>query len=309
VRNYFFVVPCLLSSICLAQTTAPIIQAAGYTNPVAVQVAPGQLLTLFLDAPVGSTVTALYSTGSDQPMPVIRVDSGSPNCNTISICVQSLAVTVQIPFGIPTYATATASPSGGIALVINGVKTPYLPVQPLRDHVHILTVCDVSVGGNLAIPPYINGLPCHPLVTHADGTTVAGYQPAQSGEELVAYATGLGETSPALIAGPPAATSSPTTTTFTLDFNYHVNALAAMPGSSSATSGTPVFAGATAGFIGLYQINFIVPPPPPGTLECDPSPSFSILFNQPYAQSNLTVSFGSNFSFDGVGICVTPTGS
>jgi hypothetical protein len=51
-----------------------------------------------------------------------------------------------------------------------------------------------------------------------------------------------------------------------------------------------------------------VPPPPPGTPECDSS-SFSILFNQPYVQSNLTVSFGSNFSFDGAGICVTPTES
>jgi uncharacterized protein (TIGR03437 family) len=92
-----------------------------------------------------------------------------------------------------------------------------------------------------------------------------------------------------------------------LDFNYHPNALAAKPLPSSVTGFTPVFTGASKGYIGLYQINFIVPPPPAGLRPCvDPS---ATLINGNILQSNLTVSVGSIFSFDGAGICVTPAGS
>jgi hypothetical protein len=54
-----------------------------------------------------------------------------------------------------------------------------------------------------------------------------------------------------------------------------------------------VFVGLTPGQIGLFQVNFVVPPPPSGTAPCG------------YAQSNLTVSIGGG-SFDGAGIGVDP---
>jgi hypothetical protein len=54
----------------------------------------------------------------------------------------------------------------------------------------------------------------------------------------------------------------------------------------------------------LYQINFIVPPPPAGLPPC-PDPATIVAFGN-VAPSNLTVSVGSNFSFDGAGICVQP---
>jgi hypothetical protein len=49
------------------------------------------------------------------------------------------------------------------------------------------------------------------------------------------------------------------------------------------------------GYIGLYQINFVVPQPPAGIEACSGA-----------VYSNLTVSVGGLFSFDGAGICVTP---
>jgi len=144
------------------------------------------------------------------------------------------------------------------------------------------------------------------MITHADGTPVSVFGPAVAGEELVAYATGLGQTNPPLTTGQPASASSATVSTFSLDFNYRPNALATRPFPDAPV---PLFAGSTQGYIGLYQINFIVPQPPAGLQPCvdfGASPAATAAGN---IQSNLTVSIGSIFSFDGAGICVQPGSS
>jgi hypothetical protein len=224
----------------------------------------------------------------------------------VDLASGALSVTVQLPFYIQTVCNICANPllvAGNIAVTVNGVKSPYFAVQPLQNNVHIVTACDVLVGG-ASIPPTFGGSTCPPTITHADGTLVSASGPARSGEELVAYATGLGQTDPPLTAGQPAAASSPTATAFALDFNYHPNALATRPLSSSGFS--PVFTGATAGYVGLYQINFVVPPAPAGLQPC--ADQGETLINGNVVESNLTVSVGSVFSFDGAGICVA-TGS
>ena len=64
----------------------------------------------------------------------------------------------------------------------------------------------------------IRGLRCAPMITHADGRQVSAILPAKAGEELVAYATGLGQTNPPLTTGQPAAQSSPTVDGFQSGF-------------------------------------------------------------------------------------------
>jgi uncharacterized protein (TIGR03437 family) len=309
---------CFVGFHCFAQTTSPVLLGAGNVNPLPLSVAPGQLLTLFVQPPGGtstispSNVSATYSNASDQPMPVVSVDPASVACAAVatSDCAQSYAVTVQVPFAIQTVCYVCANPlqpSGSIAVTVNGVKSAYIPVQPLPDRVHILTACDVSIAG-ASFSPSFGGLPCTPMVTHADGTLVSSSRPAQTREELVAYATGLGQTDPALTTGQPAAASSPTLTTFALDFNFHPNALPSKPLPASVTGFAPVFTGATKGYVGLYQINFVVPAPPAGLPSC--AVPTATLVNGNIAQSNLTVSVGSIFSFDGAGLCVaTASGS
>jgi uncharacterized protein (TIGR03437 family) len=128
---------------------------------------------------------------------------------------------------------------------------------------------------------------------------VSAKHPAQAGEEVVAYAVGLGQTNPPLTTGKVVTAAVPTQTTFALDFNYRPNALAtkAAPGFQA-----PVFAGATPGYVGLYQINFVVPPVPSGTPPCVEPPT--IIQARQAVQSNLTVSIGGQFSFDAARICV-----
>ncbi len=291
---------------CLAQSNSPVLLNAGNVNPFPLSVAPGQVLTLFVETgtlltPVASSdVSAVFSTsGTNQPMPVLQVGQASP---------QVLAVTVQVPLGIQLFCPPCASPfliTESIAVSVNGAATTNVAVQAFQDHVHFLTWCDVILAGPNSTLPLNGGLPCTPVVTHANGKPVSALAPATAGEELVAYATGLGQTDPALTTGQPPAESSPTLTTFSIDFNYRVNALATQPGAVGAPVASPLFTGATKGYVGLYQINFIVPPPPAGIQGC--VDFASVAAGGIAVQSNLTVSVGSPFSYDGAGICVRPT--
>jgi uncharacterized protein (TIGR03437 family) len=316
-RQLFF--SFLLSGLtCLAQSSNPVLLSAGNVNPFPLSVAPGQVLTLFVQtgtilAPVTpSDVSAVFTAGgTNQTMPVLQVGQASTGCNGTSMapCPQVLAVTVQIPFGIPVFCPLCATAfviAESIAVSVSGVATTNVMVQAFQDQVHFLTSCDVIMAGPSSPVPVNGGLPCAAIVTHANGTTVSAIAPATAGEELVAYATGLGQTIPALTTGQPPAASSPTLTTFTIDYNYRVNALATQPGTVDSGNATPLFTGATKGYVGLYQINFIVPPPPPLLQPCVNSAT-AVITAGIAVQSNLTVSIGSPFSFAGAGICVRPT--
>lgn len=98
---------------------------------------------------------------------------------------------------------------------------------------------------------------------------------------------------------------APAAETFNLDFNYSINALATKPVQTSPDRILihPLFAGLAPGYVGLYQVNFTVPQGPQnGIAHCALPGSFAPGSNVP--QSNLTVSIGGQFSFDGAGICV-----
>jgi uncharacterized protein (TIGR03437 family) len=292
---------------------------AGFSNPFPLTVAPGQLLTLFVQPPASynstepmPTTAAVFWNGSDEAMPVLQIYPANTGCaipGNSAGCPNLLAVTVQIPFDAPVtpaVGSNIAVRPSGIAVFVSGGKSSYFGAQVIADQVHIITSCDALLN-QAPIEQNIGGTPCTPTVTHSDGTPVSVNSPAMAGEELVAYATGLGQTNPALTTGQPAAASSPTIATYNLDFNYRPNALATRP---SQTSAVPLFAGATKGYVGLYQINFIVPPPPAGLEPCASSGVSPNIVSGDFISgvfSNLTVSVGSIFSFDGAGICVQPS--
>ena len=269
---------------------------AGYQAAAPVSAAPGQILTFFVDTPATKGIQATLRQGTDQTAPILDVRQvstcpgivtvtvvGQPSCSTLA------AVTVQIPNSLIPNCPVCARPADLPAMLLLSVggNTPTaisLNAQP--DQIHILTACDAAALPP-GVPPQANtsGLPCLPMVTHANGTLVSASTPANIGEEVVAWASGLG------VANPPA---------LDLDFNYRVNALATKPFGNRPLP-APVFAGPAPGFPGLYQINFVVPPEPvAGTPRCP----LTFAAGGNYPRSNLTVSFGGQTSFDGAGICV-----
>jgi hypothetical protein len=311
----------------VAQSAAPQVAIVGASYSVAfpLPVAPGQLITLFVaglatpvnvpvHAPAGSLptslagISAVFRQGKDLAAPVLDVFP-FPTCSPLANpCGTLLAVTVQIPFEIQTVCPLCGPPQipAYLAIAQNGTVGSFVDVTPLANHVHFLTACDAMVSG-ITPRPLNGGLLCAPLVMHGGGKPVSARNPAQSGEELVAYAVGLGQTIEPQATGHPATVGSPTSTLFGVDFNYRSNALATKPAGPPSLIDPfvgPLFTGATPGFVGLYQINFTVPPAPAGLPPCVDATTV-----RPYAnvvQSNLTVSIGSVFSFDGAGICVQP---
>jgi uncharacterized protein (TIGR03437 family) len=224
----------------------------------------------------------------------------SPAPNPTEAGTAMVGVTIQVPFEAALGAFVAVL--GVLETGSGGLLNPgagQINVVPLTDQVHILTGCESFISNLPVAVITATGLPCPSIVTHADGSALSVTSPAKAGEELVAYAVGLGQTNPASLTGQLVTKSAPTVTTFTLDYNFHPNALPSRPLPNGPQ---PIFAGTTPGYVGLYQVNFAVPPVPAGTPACVDASKLPLGSN--VVQSNLTVSVGGQFSFDGARICV-----
>jgi hypothetical protein len=308
------------AAVCvgLLAQAQPQIAFLGYSASSRPGVAPGQLITVVVKGiettPAESLRTqfsAVFRQGNNLPVPILDV-TPLPTCTSATVpqggkCESAVAVTIQIPYEVVPICVLCGRLDIPVQLAIayKGTAGPFIDVTPIADQIHILRNCDVLVGGGAVPPSITGGLPCDAMITHADGTLVTASSQAKSGEQLVAYVVGLGITDPPQVTGQPAKTAARTAAALALDFNYRRNALATRPvgiGTDPPLGPVPVFAGVTPGFVGLYQVNFIVPPPPRGL---DPCVLPFVAFGN-YVVTNLTVSIGANFSFDGAGICVTP---
>lgn len=266
--------------------------------PHALTVAPGQVVNLYVTGlgatqasasslPLPTSLGGVSVSLQEERLPAFGVPPFKWQLPIFSVspdgCCVSV-VTVQVPF------SATVAP---LALTIGGVG---VEVYVVPDNIRVVNACWQD-GGNPSIAS------CHGTVTHADGTTVTAAAPARAGEVLVMYAFGLGATmladgQPYVLTGSAAPSPAPVVRNpVTLKFDFGPE-LVPTPAPFSKTRAVqrqgvaPLFAGLTPGFVGLYQINFAVPPVPPGTPACGE------------VGWNLTVTVQGTTSFDGAGICV-----
>jgi len=278
------------------------VAGAGYLYPGPINIAPGQVITIFTTgvpsppsqpvvAGAGALPTSLAGIGvtvsqtTQIPVPVLRVSSGGcAFCGTIT------AITIQIPYELQPIMLGVG-PANGLIVTEKGVAGNGIAFMPVVDQLHILTNCDTILGGN---GPSSGRCPWE--VTHANGSLVSNTNPASAGEVLIAYAVGLGATNPAMTTGQAATQATPTAQTFRIGFNFTPNA---PPSAPPSLAPPPLYTGLTPNFPGLYQINFVVPDIPAGLSQC-----YSYQGTN-FVNTNLTVSVGGQNSFDGVEICVS----
>ncbi len=158
-----------------------------------------------------------------------------------------------------------------VGLTVNGSRLPLLYVSPTQINAQL--PFDMQGRGltlRLATPnalidilvnvaptaPAIFTIPTQfgvvPAVVHANGTMVTPASPAETGEFIAVYLTGLGQVDGPLLAGQPAPRSPLLRARAPVDVRVG-NVLVA-----------PVFAGLAPDFAGLYQVNLQVPEVPSG---------------------------------------------
>lgn len=278
------------------------------------QVTQGLPLSVFYN---GMFITLQRSgSAATESLPLLRLDGVStcssavdPNlfgASTATPCGadNSYDLWVQIPFDLVPNApgsdlipcTSLSCSLNDAVLTINEVSGQGLSVRvlPVTDQVHILNSCTDNIGtvgieGTSVYASYA----CIPAITHGNNSWVTAANPAKPGEELIAYAFGLGAppTSFDITGGTPAggvAMAKP----FTISF----------PGIASAAGVHPDYVGLVGSNPGLYQINFHVPSVPAALAACTTSGNSQLATN-PF---NITMSLMGTASLDQASFCVQP---
>jgi uncharacterized protein (TIGR03437 family) len=202
------------------------------------------------------------------PLPVLSVGGTVNNLNPVALAPLAPG-TIAAVYGRG-LATGTGQPPGlplasdflGTNVRVGNLSAPLFYVSPSQVNIQIpfelafnLSYPVVAtVNGASSVPDAITVAPATPAVLQAGGNTVAqrpdlslvtSSNPAKPGEVLVIYLVGMGTTSPSVVSG----ALSP------------ASPLAKVVGQVTVDGQPAVvqFAGLTPGFVGLYQINFVVP--------------------------------------------------
>lgn len=153
-----------------------------------------------------------------------------------------------------------------------------LRVVPVLDQVHVLRKC-------LGADQLYGEDRCTPEIYHSDNTPVNPSNPARSGEALVAYAYGLGRPETLIDAG---------TATPAAGLRLETPVSVQFPGVAT-TAHAAIYSGLVPSQVGLYQVNFQVPPLPDGLPACGTA-----------RNSNLTMIVRGSASSDTVAFCAAP---
>jgi uncharacterized protein (TIGR03437 family) len=200
--------------------------------------------------------------------------TGEPNVSDATIAApngsSTLAAGTLVNLAIGNVGTATGTPFtrnfGNLFFAVNGVRAPIAAVSGNQATIqfpwdipvgtaHIVAILGGQPGNSLDVP-VAAASPGILVIAHGDGTPVSANQAANAGETLTIWTLGLGDAGAYFDPGVPATPG--------LMFDT-VN----IPTVTIAGNPVPVdFSGLAPGFVGLYQVNVVVPVgvPPGSTL-------------------------------------------
>lgn len=222
------VVPSLTVPVTYAiSPTTPIIAASGVVHAATFlnsPVSPGQLVTIF-GQNLANGAAAATPSGNLYPttLGATTVTIGDSPCPLIY--VSPAQVNLQVPFEI----------QGPTAQVV--VKLGDVSSQPAVVNVEPATPAMFSVDGT--------GGGAAAILKNSDFTLVTAANAARRGDVLAIYCTGLGQVQGGGVTGMAATEPAPTAALVTVNFG--------------TTAATIRYAGLAIGFLGLYQINVVVP--------------------------------------------------
>jgi uncharacterized protein (TIGR03437 family) len=190
-----------------------------------------------------------------------QVGAGLGPGNIIQIYGSSLAALTSTPAVLPLPVAVN-----GTMVIIGGVQAPLFYVSPTQINAQIpfslaagnqyqllvsangALTTPLSLQLNAGAPAILNFTSGAVIAQHLDGTLVLPASPATPGEYIVIYSSGLGATDIPVASGAASPSNPP--------------ANVAVP-PVLTLNGNPIdilFAGLTPGLVGLYQVNFQVPP-------------------------------------------------
>ncbi len=285
---YAIPILCLSLSCATAQSGASMV-GASYSAPAAYEVAPGQVVTLFFNGirpfPDGklrsatADVQALPVTlaglsarvtqarhSVDRRVPVFSIlqENQCGGTQAISPACLLTAMRVQIPFELSLEPEPDGQPPAPAQLILeeDGQPSKPFPLQPVVVNAHVLTSCDQDWDTR-------PGSTCNRLAFHPDGRRIGATAPSKRGEVITVYAFGLGPTWPAAETGKPAPggveiPQSGVLRVWATLRNQPINASASAPrffdSEASSLPGDAIqFAGLAPGWVGLYQLNILIP--------------------------------------------------
>ena len=205
---------------------------------------PGNIIQIY-----GTNLASLQSTPAVLPLPT-SVSGTSVIIGGVQaplFYVSPTQINAQIPFGL------VAGNQYQLLVNANGALTTPLALQL-----------------NAGAPAILNFSSGAVVAQHLDGTLVLPASPATPGEYIIMYSSGLGATDITVASGAASPSNPPA--------NVTVQPVLTL-------NGNPVnllFAGLTPGLVGLYQINFQVPP----TLTTG---NYTMVLTQAGTPSNTTV--------------------
>jgi uncharacterized protein (TIGR03437 family) len=201
-----------------------VVSAASFSAAPNNQIAPGEIISIF----GGNFLATGTAVAGSLPLPTVLGSSVA----SVTACGKNIPlfalfpgqINAQVPWECPSTGTSP------FTVTANGQTSASQALMMVAASPGIFWLSSAGTAG---------------AILHANNTLVSPASPAQGGETVVVYCTGLGATIPSFATGSAAVGSNTT-----------VNPVTASIGGVAAVV---TYSGMTDGLVGLYQVNVVIP--------------------------------------------------